>query len=76
MQAKIKTKIRYFNFNTSKEPNLDEIPTHVGFIILMVVGLAISWFTVRMGEKIISDIPAAQITGYNRNLEKAVQDTK
>lgn len=53
-----------------------KIPTHVGFIFLLVFGLIAAFVTIRMGDKIIQGAPDSKALSENRQLQQMIEDTK
>jgi hypothetical protein len=59
-------KVRYNN----------KIPTHVGFIFLLVFGLIAAFVTIRIGDRIIQGAPNSKALSENRQLQQMIENTK
>jgi hypothetical protein len=54
----------------------NEIPSHIGFIVLLVFGLITAFVTIRMGDKIIQDVPDSKALNANKQLQQEINNTK
>jgi len=66
----MESKDRYKKFNNN------EIPTHIGFMVLLVFGSLIAWFTIHIGEKIIQNAPSSKAFSENKQLQQEIDNTK
>jgi len=72
----MKNKIKFFLQEDPTNHGGFVIPSHVGFIIIMIVGLGVSWITVHIGEQIINSMPNSQITQHNKQIQQAIDNAK
>jgi hypothetical protein len=52
------------NFDTKQKIN-----SFIAFSFIMLLGLALSWFSIKAGEEILANMPDSEIVNINKRME-------